>query len=134
MTAGFFDEQHVATGGVLGIMAYSADGAQTWLQTDAQADCRYGIEVVSPTVIFTCGGATNVRRSVDGGRTWQALAPFGNFRTITSICSIKKAFYFSAATMATAGARRVTCLLPHLSCRSRSIKWLPCVSPIRNME
>lgn len=51
MTAGFLDELHVATGGILGQMAYSSDGAETWLQTDAHADCRYGIEIVSPEVI-----------------------------------------------------------------------------------
>jgi len=58
MTAGFLDEQYVATGGVLGLMAFSSDGAKTWLQTNSVADCRYGIEVVSPQVIWTCGGAT----------------------------------------------------------------------------
>src|SRR6185436_2356100 len=73
-------------GGVLGQMAYSSDGAQTWLQTDARSDCRYGIEIVSPQVIWTCGGATNVRKSVDGGRTWQVLAAFGNAFTITNPC------------------------------------------------
>lgn len=86
MTAGFLDEQHVATGGVVGRMAYSSDGTKTWLQTDAQADCRYGIEIVSPKIIWTCGGATNVRRSVDGGKTWQILAAFGDPRTITNPC------------------------------------------------
>src|SRR6185503_14324566 len=86
MTAGFLNELVVATGGVLGQMAYAGDGAQTWLQTDARSDCRYGIEIVSPQVIWTCGGATNVRKSVDGGRTWQVLAAFGNAFTITNPC------------------------------------------------
>jgi photosystem II stability/assembly factor-like uncharacterized protein len=86
MTAGFLDEKHVATGGILGQMAYSTDGAETWLQTDAHADCRYGIELVSPQIIWVCGGATNVRKSVDGGKTWLESAPFGNFRTITNPC------------------------------------------------
>jgi photosystem II stability/assembly factor-like uncharacterized protein len=85
MTAGFLDEQYVATGGVLGLMAYSSDGAKTWLQTNSVADCRYGIEVVSPQVIWTCGGATNVRKSVDGGRTWSAQAAFGD-QTIKGPC------------------------------------------------
>lgn len=86
MTAGFLNELVVATGGVIGQMAYSSDGAQTWLQTDAKSDCRYGIEIVSPQVIWTCGGATNVRKSVDGGKTWQVLAAFGNVFTITNPC------------------------------------------------
>jgi photosystem II stability/assembly factor-like uncharacterized protein len=86
MTAGFLDTQYVATGGVVGQMAYSDDGAQTWLETDAASDCRYGIEIVSPQLIWTCGGATNVRRSVDGGRTWQVLTAFGDPRTITNPC------------------------------------------------
>ena len=85
MTAGFLDEQHVATGGVLGLMAYSNDGAKTWLQTNSLADCRYGIEIVSPEVIWTCGGATNVRKSVDGGRTWSVQAAFGD-QTIKGPC------------------------------------------------
>ena len=86
MTAGFLDELHVATGGVVGQMGYSSDGAETWLLTDAVSDCRYGIDVVSPQVIWACGGATHVRKSVDGGKTWQVLAAFGNPRTITNPC------------------------------------------------
>ena len=78
MTASFLNEQVVTTGGVLGQMAYSSDGAQTWLQTTSNADCRYGMDIVSPQVIWSCGGATNVRKSVDGGRTWSAQAAFGD--------------------------------------------------------
>jgi len=86
MTAGFLNEQVVATGGVIGQMGYSNDGAKTWLLTDSQADCRYGMDIVSPSVIWMCGGATHVRKSVDGGRTWQVLAAFGDPRTIMSPC------------------------------------------------
>ena len=86
MTAGFLDEVHVATGGVIGEMGYSGDGGQTWLVTDAQSDCRYGMDIVSPDLIWTCGGATNVRKSVDGGKTWQAQTAFGDPFTITSPC------------------------------------------------
>jgi hypothetical protein len=86
MTAGFLDEQHVATGGVNGRMGSSHDGAKTWLETSSAADCRYGIDIVSPQIIWTCGGATNVRRSMDGGKTWKILAAFGNPRTITNPC------------------------------------------------
>jgi photosystem II stability/assembly factor-like uncharacterized protein len=86
MTAGFLDEQHVATGGVVGQMGYSSDGAQTWLETDANSDCRYGMDIVSPDLIWTCGGMTHVRRSVDGGKTWQALTAFGDPRTIRTPC------------------------------------------------
>ena len=86
MTAGFLDELHVATGGVIGQMGYSSDGAETWLLTDALSDCRYGMDIVSPKVIWACGGATHVRKSVDGGRTWQVLAAFGDPLTITNPC------------------------------------------------
>jgi photosystem II stability/assembly factor-like uncharacterized protein len=86
MTAGSLDERRTVTGGVLGKMAYSVDGGETWLETDSAADCRYGIEIVSPKVIWTCGGATDVRKSVDGGKTWEILAAFGNPRTITNPC------------------------------------------------
>ena len=85
MTAGFLNEQVVATGGVLGQMAYSSDGAKTWLQTNSMADCRYGMDIVSPQVIWSCGGATNVRKSVDGGKTWSVLAAFGD-QTIRGPC------------------------------------------------
>src|SRR5262245_40744548 len=86
MTAGFLDEQVVATGGVIGQMGYSNDGGETWLITDALADCRYGMDIVSPQVIWACGGATHVRKSVDGGKTWQVLAAFGDPRTINNPC------------------------------------------------
>ncbi len=86
MTAGFLNEQVVATGGVVGEMGYSSDGAQTWLVTDAKSDCRYGMDIVNPDLIWTCGGMTHVRRSVDGGKIWQALTAFGDPRTITNPC------------------------------------------------
>jgi photosystem II stability/assembly factor-like uncharacterized protein len=86
MAAGFLDEQHVIIGGVIGQMAYSTDGAKTWLATDAHADCRYGLEIVSPDVIWTCGGATHVRKSLDGGQTWEIVTNFGDPRTITNPC------------------------------------------------
>src|SRR5689334_3014649 len=60
MTAGFLDEFHVATGGVIGQMGVSSDGAQTWLVTNALSDCRYGMDIISPDVIWSCGGATDV--------------------------------------------------------------------------
>src|SRR6266498_2079754 len=86
MTAGFLDELHVATGGVIGQMGYSSDAGRTWLVNSSAADCRYGMDIISPEVILSCGGATNVRRSVDGGKTWQALAAFGNPHTIRGAC------------------------------------------------
>ncbi len=86
MASGFLDETHVATGGVIGQMGYSDNGAQTWLVTNSAADCRYGMDIVSPDLMWACGGATEVRRSVDGGRTWQAVADFGDRRSIRGPC------------------------------------------------
>jgi photosystem II stability/assembly factor-like uncharacterized protein len=86
MTAGFLDEMHVATGGVIGQMGYSENSAQTWLVNNSAADCRYGMDIVSPDLIWACGGATEVRRSVDGGRTWQAVADFGDRHSIRGPC------------------------------------------------
>jgi photosystem II stability/assembly factor-like uncharacterized protein len=37
-------------------------------------------------VIWSCGGATHVRKSVDGGKTWSMQAAFGNPRTIRGPC------------------------------------------------
>lgn len=86
MTAGFLDEQVVATGGVGGEMGYSADGGRTWLITHSMAGCRYGMDILNPQVIWTCGGGTHVRKSVDGGRTWLMPAGFGDPRTIRGPC------------------------------------------------
>jgi photosystem II stability/assembly factor-like uncharacterized protein len=86
MTAGFLDELHVATGGVIGQMGYSSDAGKTWLVNSSMADCRYGMDIVSPQLIWSCGGATNVRRSMDGGQTWQMLAAFGDPHTIRGPC------------------------------------------------
>jgi hypothetical protein len=86
MAAGFLDETHVATGGVIGQMGYSSDGAQTWQVNSSAADCRYGMDIISPEVIWTCGGATHVRRSMDGGKTWQALTNFGDPHSIRGPC------------------------------------------------
>jgi photosystem II stability/assembly factor-like uncharacterized protein len=45
------------------------------------ADCRYGIDIVSTSVAWTCGGMTHVRRSTDGGRNWPAVTDFGEGTT-----------------------------------------------------
>jgi photosystem II stability/assembly factor-like uncharacterized protein len=86
MTAGFLDETHVATGGVGGQMGYSGDAAQTWQVNNSVADCRYGMDIISPEVIWSCGGATHVRRSMDGGKTWQVLTNFGDPHSIRGAC------------------------------------------------
>lgn len=86
MTAGFLDEMHVATGGVIGQMGASSDGGESWLVTSSASDCRYGIDIVSPDLIWSCGGNTDVRRSVDGGKTWQALTGFGDHHSIRGPC------------------------------------------------
>lgn len=86
MTAGFYDETHVATGGVIGIMGYSDDVGKNWLVTDANSDCRYGMDIISPQVIWACGGATHVRKSLDAGQTWETVTNFGDPRTITNPC------------------------------------------------
>jgi photosystem II stability/assembly factor-like uncharacterized protein len=86
MTAGFLDERHVATGGVMGQMGVSDNGAQTWLVTNSAADCRYGMDIVSPDLIWSCGGNTDVRRSVDGGKTWQPVTGFGDRHSIRGPC------------------------------------------------
>jgi photosystem II stability/assembly factor-like uncharacterized protein len=86
MTAGFLDETHVATGGVIGQMGYSSDGAETWQVNSSAADCRYGMDIVSPNLIWTCGGNTDVRRSTDGGKTWEATADFGDRYSIRGPC------------------------------------------------
>lgn len=86
MTAGFLNEQVAATGGVIGEMGYSSDSGRTWLVTSSMADCRYGMDIISRDVIWTCGGATHVRKSVDGGRTWLAVANFGDPRTVRGAC------------------------------------------------
>lgn len=86
MTAGFLDGLHVATGGVMGQMGISNDGARTWLVNSSAADCRYGIDIVSPDLIWSCGGNTDVRRSTDGGKTWQAVTDFGDRHSIRGPC------------------------------------------------
>jgi photosystem II stability/assembly factor-like uncharacterized protein len=86
MTAGFVDDLHVATGGVIGEMGYSGDGGQSWLVNNSVADCRYGMDIVSPDLIWSCGGNTDVRKSRDGGKTWEVMAEFGDHRTIRGPC------------------------------------------------
>ncbi len=79
MAAGFLTEDYGITAGVApGIMFYTSDGGRSWHAGTNESDCRYGLEVVDRQVAFTCGGMTQVRRSIDGGRTWLPLADFGN--------------------------------------------------------
>ncbi len=78
MSAGFYDESFAITGGVLGIMYYSIDSGQTWQPGSNQSDCIYGLEILDHQHAWACGGMTNMRKSSDGGRSWQAMAAFAD--------------------------------------------------------
>lgn len=86
MTAGFLNEQFAITGGVGGEMHYSIDSGLTWPDGKNTSDCRYGMEIVSPKIAWTCGGQTHVRSSLDGGKTWQAVTNFGDYQTTRTPC------------------------------------------------
>jgi photosystem II stability/assembly factor-like uncharacterized protein len=81
MTAGFLNEDFGITGGVIGYMYYTTDGGQHWYEGTNQSDCRYGMDVVDTSVAWTCGGMMHVRRSTDGGQSWQAVTDFGQGTT-----------------------------------------------------
>jgi photosystem II stability/assembly factor-like uncharacterized protein len=82
MAAGFLSQDFGITVGVYpGNPYYTTDGGLTWMPGDMLADCRYGMDVVSAQVAWACGGMTHVRRSIDGGRTWQAVTDFGQGTT-----------------------------------------------------
>lgn len=80
MTAGFLNESYGITGGVIGYMYHTMDGGKSWVEDVNSSDCRYGMEILDQEHAWTCGGMTHVRRSEDGGFTWQEAAPFGLVR------------------------------------------------------
>jgi photosystem II stability/assembly factor-like uncharacterized protein len=80
MTAGFLNESYGITGGVVGYMYHTTDGGQSWVEDVNSSDCRYGMEILDEGHAWTCGGMTHVRRSDDGGLTWQEAASFGLVR------------------------------------------------------
>jgi photosystem II stability/assembly factor-like uncharacterized protein len=78
MVAGFLTEDFGITAGVApGNPYYTTDGGLTWTPGSMSSDCRYGLDIVSTSVAWTCGGALNVRRAIDGGRTWLPVTDFG---------------------------------------------------------
>jgi photosystem II stability/assembly factor-like uncharacterized protein len=53
---------------------YTADGGTSWTRASGALFCRHGLEIVDEKVAWHCGNG-GTRRTVDGGRTWQTVAP-----------------------------------------------------------
>jgi len=77
--AAFLDQNFGVTGGPseAGKAHVTADG-KSWSLSESSAECLFGLDIVSPQVIWECGLGP-VRVSTDGALTWQAAADFGNY-------------------------------------------------------
>jgi len=75
--AGFGDAAHGITGGYFGATYDTVDGGKTWTKAKNYSLCRWGLDIVSDTIAFTCGSGGDNRKTADGGQTWTEMADFG---------------------------------------------------------
>jgi hypothetical protein len=78
-TVGFFDESFGITVGSSGQIYYTFDKGQTWSDGACSSWCLFGLDIVDRQTVWSSGNAANIRRSQDGGKTWQAVTDFGAF-------------------------------------------------------
>ncbi|MDP4094495.1 MAG: YCF48-related protein, partial [Bacillota bacterium] len=71
--AGFLSENNGITVGYGGEIHYSTDGGKTWPQSQNTSMCRFGMDWVTDSLVWSCGNAGNIRVSKDGGKTWSAV-------------------------------------------------------------
>ena len=75
--AGFNNENLGVTVGPNGEIHYTTDGGKTWSLAMNNSACRFGMEIITDKIIFSCGDYGHVRKSVDGGANWTEVADFG---------------------------------------------------------
>ncbi len=71
---GFHTEQFGMTVGPDDDVRYTLDGGESWTRATGDLYCRHGLDIVDERVAWHCGnGGTRV--SMDGGQTWNTVAP-----------------------------------------------------------
>lgn len=76
---GFNDENFGITVGYSGESKYSTDGGKNWSEGENSSLCRFGLAIINDQVAYSCGNGSNVRKTRDGGKTWQAVKDYGKF-------------------------------------------------------
>ncbi|HTX93078.1 MAG TPA: YCF48-related protein [Anaerolineales bacterium] len=56
----------------------TTDAGASWNEGQNTSRFLYGLDIVDANVAWVCGDASFVRKSVDGGKTWQAVGNFGS--------------------------------------------------------
>jgi photosystem II stability/assembly factor-like uncharacterized protein len=56
----------------------TTDTGSTWLRGENESQFLFGLEIVDHQVAWSCGEAGTLRRTGDGGKTWQAAGNFGD--------------------------------------------------------
>jgi Uncharacterized protein related to plant photosystem II stability/assembly factor len=74
---GFMNEKHGITIGANGECHYTDDGGKTWQRANNQSACRYGMDNLDDSIIWSCGNYGNIRFTKDGGKNWDKLADNG---------------------------------------------------------
>ncbi len=75
---GFYDASYGVSVGYAGKIQYTADGGNTWNQAKNTSLCRFGLELATDKVGYTCGNGGNVTKTTDGGATWTPVTDFGD--------------------------------------------------------
>lgn len=74
---GYYDESLALSVGYNGEIHYMNADASDWPQADNTSLCRYGMDIVDGTTIYTCGNGGHVTKSTDGGKTFAKVTNFG---------------------------------------------------------
>lgn len=75
---GFYNKDFGITVGYKGEIHYTNDGGETWPQAENHSYCRFGVDIPSENVAYSCGNGGHVTKTTDGGETWLTMRDFGD--------------------------------------------------------
>lgn len=101
---GYYHENLALSVGYNGEIHYMNAEAGDWPQADNTSLCRYGMDIIDETTIYTCGNGGHVTKSSDGGKTFTKVTNFGssepNQCSMLSFCDADNGIIASASDFA----------------------------------
>lgn len=73
----FYSDTFGVAVGFSGLVEYTKDGGVTWEDACNASYCRFGLDIVNENVVYTCGNAGHITKSVDGGLSFERVESFG---------------------------------------------------------
>lgn len=61
-----------------GALYYTGDQGATWQRGESSSPFLFGLDIVDSQTAWSCGESGSIRKTLDGGKTWQSVVNFGD--------------------------------------------------------